>query len=158
MVNCLLFDAFGGTVQLFLLFACGLALLRSFYLVKRQQENPRRPWLIFILVDFTQDASKQGFSALLSHVLNIVFTITVSKRLDDDPCVWYLINLMIESTLGLLLSYCLLMMVEFVSEEFNWEFLISGHYTRENTCEIDYSAWALQVMVWGSIVISVLSS
>jgi hypothetical protein len=52
------------------------------YSDKRYREHPRRELKIFML-----DISKQGFSAGLTHIINIIIAVLFSEWEQDDPCV-----------------------------------------------------------------------
>lgn len=41
----------------------------------------------------TQDVSKQGVSATLAHILNVMLALFLSSSSDNDPCSQYLFNL-----------------------------------------------------------------
>ena len=145
--QCSLFGVFGGMVQLTLASLCLLSLLCKVYLDKRYREDPPREWLVFFL-----DTSKQGFSALVAHFMNLMGAVIISRLQEDNPCVWYFINLMIDTTLGVLTSYLCLKLLEYISYRKGWQKMISGNYENNLDEGIDLGAWALQLMSWGTIV------
>merc|ERR1712107_173111 len=53
---------------------------------------------------------KQGTSALVIHIVNILLSMAFGEWLDADadPCNWYWINLTLDDTLGLACQYVLL--------------------------------------------------
>ena len=68
---------------------------------------------------------------------------------------WYFINLTLETTVGVLLSYSLLKLTEKLARATNNDSLISGHYTYEKDNEIDLASWAIQLILWGGIIVVV---
>jgi uncharacterized spore protein YtfJ len=87
---------------------------------KRWREVPKRPWKIF-----TFDVSKQVFGSMLLHVLNLAMSMlgsvdvanaaAAAAAVEDNgdgrkpnPCSFYLLNLGIDTTLGVPVLYVLL--------------------------------------------------
>ncbi|EMC95761.1 hypothetical protein BAUCODRAFT_148638 [Baudoinia panamericana UAMH 10762] len=89
---------------------------------KRYRENPKRPWRIWFF-----DVSKQVFGSMLTHVLNLAMSMLssvdmvnaakkagVTSAINDpegrmpNPCSFYLLNLAIDTTLGIPVLYLLL--------------------------------------------------
>ncbi|KAK5687570.1 hypothetical protein LTS10_001709 [Elasticomyces elasticus] len=88
---------------------------------KRYRETPKRPWKIWFF-----DVSKQVFGSMLLHVLNIAMslfattdvvnaakTVSTASGTDADgrtpnPCSFYLLNLGIDTTIGIPTLYVLL--------------------------------------------------
>ena len=78
-----------------------------FNIDKRFTEIPRRTWKIWFF-----DSSKQLISAAMAHLLNVIIAIFLSNQSKEDgskgdSCIWYLINIFIDSTIGMLIC-CLL--------------------------------------------------
>lgn len=98
------FGSFGWWLQVFLGSACFCSLI-----YKRFTDPVRRPWRIWFM-----DTSKQGFGQLMGHFLNI----GLSKAFDEwltaeaDPCEWYWINLSMDCTLGLIVIFCSLRILQ----------------------------------------------
>lgn len=145
--QCTLFGVFGWLVQFLLAGLCLLSLFCKAYSDKRYREHPRREFKIFIL-----DISKQGFSAGLTHVINVMIAVLFSQWEQDDPCVWYFINFCLDTTVGVVISLLMLEAVEMVALKMSWQKLRSGNYYDNESLEIDLGAWAMQLMLWGSIV------
>mmetsp|Transcript_13297 Transcript_13297/g.30299 ORF Transcript_13297/g.30299 Transcript_13297/m.30299 type:complete len:254 (-) Transcript_13297:3-764(-) len=132
LVQCTLFGLSAGTL-----------------LLKWSLETPRRRFPIFLL-----DSSKQIVGAGVIHVLNLVAAVVFSahEEATAGECAWYWVNIMIDTTFGVLLCYWLLKATEVL---FGYE---SGHYGKGAQTGIkweenpDYSKWAMQVMVWSLIV------
>jgi hypothetical protein len=107
--ECRLMGPFALFVQLAL---GGLALLSLVF--KRLRERPQRPVKVWFF-----DASKQVFGSVLVHVANVFMSILTSGRLDikaepdvvgrllarshntPNPCSFYLLNLGIDTTIGI---------------------------------------------------------
>ncbi|KAF2722310.1 hypothetical protein K431DRAFT_302675 [Polychaeton citri CBS 116435] len=96
----------------------GVALLSLVW--KRWREKPRRPWKIWFF-----DASKQVLGSVLLHILNIAMSMFGANDLSDktaqavsqaqdqegrqpNPCSFYLLNLGIDTTIGIPVLYFLL--------------------------------------------------
>ena len=78
--------------------------------------------------------------------------VILSEGGTDDPCAWYFVNIAVEVTAGVLLSYCLLKLTNFICRRLGLYSVVSGNYVVEENNEIDLASWAVQLMVWGSIV------
>jgi hypothetical protein len=98
-------DQTDDAVQLLL----GLLALSSLY-GKWHFESPRRPTQVWFL-----DAMKQGTSAAMIHVLNIIFAIGIvdfsDRTSDEDECAFYFMNVVIDTTLGVYIAYLLVQLV-----------------------------------------------
>ena len=108
--ECSLFGVFGGVIQLLLATICFLSLV-----IKRLAERPKRTWSVFILVYFNQDTSKQGFSALVAHVMNVMAALILSQHQGNNPCLWYFITIVLDTTIGMMTAYGILKVVEKIS-------------------------------------------
>lgn len=141
--NCELFGYFGVGVQM------GLAILSgSILIIKWQTEWPKRSFRIWTL-----DVSKQGISSLMVHFINIAIAILISKQNDDDACVWYLVNILLDSTFGLFFEYLFVRAVEIFARKYEIDTLISGCYYTRRTMEFDdyninYWIWSIQCFMW----------
>eukprot|EP00415_Alexandrium_ostenfeldii_P001169 UN1169 len=121
----------------------------SILLLKWWSERPRRPFRIFVL-----DSSKQVVGAGAIHVMNMVCAMLFSGlgSATADECAWYWVNIMIDTTLGVLFCWILLRITERV---FGYD---SGHYGKKAQTGIDwesspdYSKWFAQIVVWCVIV------
>lgn len=109
--GCELLGNFGFIIQ-------GILGVLSFAVLfyKRFSENPKRTWKVWFF-----DSSKQLSSAGLAHVLNVIIAIFLSKKSDNgDSCVWYFINIFIDSTMGMLICYILITILNMLAEKNNW--------------------------------------
>lgn len=84
--------------------------------------------------------------------MNIMAALILSQTQDGNPCMWYFISLMMDTTLGVVLAYTFLKIIEKISRHYGWTKAISGNYSEDTDEEIDMAAWALQLMLWVSIV------
>lgn len=146
--QCHIFDgAFAIFVQvlLFAIVVCTLVLKWWF-------EQPRRRFGIFLL-----DSSKQIVGAGAIHVANMLCAMIFAAQLEHhegDECAWYWVNIMIDTTFGVLVCYLLLKITEML---FGYD---SGHYGKGATSGInwednpDYKKWAAQICVWCCIVMT----
>lgn len=69
-------------------------------------EIPRRPFRVWFL-----DALKQGASAAMMHVLNIILAISTAKAAivrHPDECAFYFLNFVIDTTIGVYIAFHLL--------------------------------------------------
>ena len=88
--------------------------------------------------------------------MNVMIAVLFSKWEDASPCVWYFINMMLDTTLGVLMSFTLLSLLESVAFRMNWTGLHSGHYRDKDSEEVNLEAWAIQLVTWGLIVMTVV--
>ncbi len=100
-----------------------------------------------------QDISKQGISSLLIHFMNLLLAVMLSKQNDDDACVWYLINCLLDTSLGVMFNWILVRLIEVIARKNKIEELVSGCYysrsiTEFNDLNINYSIWAVQTGIW----------
>ena len=121
--------------------------------VKRISENPRRPLNIFIY-----DVSKQVIGALYAHGLNLVIAIHVTNynnkdnqdNKNNDQCMWYFINFIIDVFLGMTLSWLFLKLTNYIAVKKKYPFLISGKYLiTKYYCNLSY---CLQLIIWLMII------
>ncbi len=97
--------------------------------------------------------SKQGISSLLLHFLNLFLAVMISKQNDEDACVWYLVNILLDTTLGVIFEWILIRIFEVFARKYKIDALISGCYYSHKTTQyddyhIDYSIWAVQTVLW----------
>jgi hypothetical protein len=140
--KCELLGMFGFFVQFLLGIFCF-----SILVIKRQLESPKRSTIIWFL-----DISKQGISTLLLHFFNLFFSVAVSSE-NEDQCVWYLNNVLLDGTIGVLFQWILVRCLEILARKLKIDALTSGCYYSyeqnefsENT--IDYSIWLSQMGIW----------
>lgn len=136
----LLEGGFAIMVQAFLGFMCVTTLV-----VKRQTEQPRRPWTIWFL-----DAMKQGIGASLGHFGNIILSaIIASSEETGDECQWYCLSFLMDATFGLFFNIMFFLCFEsFIRTRPQYSFLKFGHYGNPPK----FSYFAAQLLVWLLIV------
>lgn len=138
----LITDAFSKMIQLIL----GFIALGTLF-IKRELEEPRRSLETWFL-----DVSKQGFGALLIHVLNIILSQTMADYVskDVDECGLYFFAFLFDATLGTLVLLYLLKKVEHLAVNKGWTSLEeSGHYGNPP----DYRVWSMQLLAWLGMII-----
>ncbi|RVE40583.1 hypothetical protein evm_014767 [Chilo suppressalis] len=79
----------------------------------------RRPWLIWFY-----DTSKQGLGALIIHAANV----WLSPHLTGNPCTWYIVNFMLDSTLGLLIIWAGIRLAQYWAREYDIPLINFGEY------------------------------
>jgi hypothetical protein len=140
--KCELLGMFGFFIQFVLGIVCFSVLV-----IKRQLESPKRSLIIWLL-----DISKQGISALLLHFFNLFFSVVVPSD-NEDQCVWYLNNVLLDGSIGVIFQWIFVRCLEILARKLKIDALTSGCYYSyeqnefsENT--IDYSIWASQMGIW----------
>lgn len=114
--NGALTDRFGVLIQgLLAIVAFSTLMLKRF----REPAGIRRPWRIWFF-----DTSKQAIGALFIHFAN-VFLSTLTK---EDPCSLYLMNFLLDATLGMLVIWLAVKLVSKVVEYKCWTLLMFGEY------------------------------
>eukprot|EP00920_Eleutheroschizon_duboscqi_P013877 GHVT01032482.1.p1 GENE.GHVT01032482.1~~GHVT01032482.1.p1 ORF type:complete len:233 (+),score=26.60 GHVT01032482.1:542-1240(+) len=131
------FGGFGWWIQ----GALGLLSFSSL-LIKRFRERPRRSWKVFIL-----DSSKQATGAFTIHMLNLIFAALLSWHGTSDPCNWYWINIVLDTTLGVLVVFVLLQQAKKLGKRAGFQEF--GYYGDPPML----GPWLLQLFVWQLLVI-----
>eukprot|EP00747_Dinoflagellata_sp_TGD_P213291 gnl/TRDRNA2_/TRDRNA2_86267_c0_seq1.p1 gnl/TRDRNA2_/TRDRNA2_86267_c0~~gnl/TRDRNA2_/TRDRNA2_86267_c0_seq1.p1 ORF type:complete len:455 (+),score=58.37 gnl/TRDRNA2_/TRDRNA2_86267_c0_seq1:167-1366(+) len=114
-------------------------------LIKWRLERPLRSLRVFLL-----DSSKQIVGVWWLHVLNLISSFilnTNSMSAYSDECAWYWTNLMMDTTVGLLVLYTTLWVTErlFGYQSGVYHSTLKGS-DREPT--LDYSRWFLQLAAY----------
>lgn len=115
-------------------------------LIKRHFETPKRTWKVWMF-----DNSKQVFSALLQHSLNMILAVYLSRANAADDCEWYFLNFACDIFLGVTLCYIGIKTVENIGVRYHIDELNTGVYTTSES-EVDYKVLIIQMAVWGMIV------
>merc|ERR1712216_103031 len=96
----------GGFTSYLIQFCCGVIAVSSL-IIKRNAENPQRPWFVWML-----DVSKQLTSALAAHfsgLFNSYWLHGATEGKDSgNECSWYFISFVFDTSLGVYLSYLML--------------------------------------------------
>lgn len=131
-------DFFGYALQFFLFCFCMGSLLLKWYC-----EVPQRRLKVFVM-----DTSKQCCAAAWLHFLNLILAMKLPGS-KGHQCAWYWVNLMGDSTLGLLIVFLVLRVSESVLG------YKSGLYMDSNTdgeVAPDYCRWIKQILGFMLIV------
>lgn len=109
-------DMFGWFLQVLL--AC---LAFTCLIAKRfcEPRDERRSWLIWFY-----DTSKQGMGALAIHLANV----WLAGQYTGDPCTWYIINFLLDSSIGLLIIFIGIRLSQYLSKKRGWEAINFGEY------------------------------
>ncbi|KAG2234744.1 vacuolar membrane protein-domain-containing protein [Thamnidium elegans] len=120
--GCKLLDSFAILVQLTL---ASTALLTLFY--KRSRERPQRPVIVWAL-----DVGKQFTGAGIIHFLNLFISYLVGRPRNGGPrtnlCVWYFLNVAVDTTVGVAILYMWLRVIEFILGKFHVKQIETGQY------------------------------
>ena len=145
--QCYLLDIFSFIVQGIL----GIISL-SCLMVKRYYERPQRPWIIWFC-----DVLKQICSALTVHFLNLFISIFVSDLADE--CIWYFLNMFLDTTIGVLVCFLLMKLAHYLAEIFNIGILKVEFYfdVVEKNGEKEYilipKIYLAQLIVWIIVIL-----
>jgi hypothetical protein len=135
--HCHVLDGAFAVVVQALLFVVTVATLA----VKWMQERPRRALSVFLL-----DCSKQMVGAGACHIWNLVGAIWLDAHVDfGDQCTWYWLNIMVDTTFGVLVAFVLLQ-VSMLTFRYD-----SGHYLSHGG-ELDYAKWMVQCGHWVLVI------
>ncbi|KAM3878571.1 store-operated calcium entry regulator STIMATE [Diretmus argenteus] len=133
--NGALMDSFGIFLQgLLAVVAFSTLMLKRF----REPKHERRPWRIWFL-----DTSKQAIGMLFIHFANVY----LSDLTEEDPCSLYLINFLLDASLGMLLIYAGVRAVSAIVEWRQWESLRFGEYGEPVQCTAWVGQCALYILI-----------
>ncbi|KAJ3572265.1 hypothetical protein NP233_g3204 [Leucocoprinus birnbaumii] len=79
---------------------------------KRQREKPKRPWRIWLF-----DVSKQVVGQMVVHTLNVFISHIGSGSTESNACVFYFLNILFDTTLGVALIYAILHVLTYLAKE-----------------------------------------
>jgi hypothetical protein len=137
--GCNFFDDFGLLIQ----FILGVISL-SFLVLKRYLEFPRRDWLTWFL-----DTSKQIAGQLTQHGFNLLISSHLGSN-GGSECEWYIVNLINDSTIGLLFQIIYLRIITWMLRGTKYEFQ-TGDYGEK----FEIGNYIYQMNLWIFIVILV---
>lgn len=130
--NGALMDTFGIFLQgLLAVVAFSTLMLKRF----REPKHERRPWRIWFL-----DTSKQAIGMLFIHFANVYLSVLTK----EDPCSLYLINFLLDASLGMLVIYAGVRVVSAIVEWRQWDSLRFGEYGEPVQC----TAWLGQCILY----------
>ena len=93
---------------------------------KRHIETPRRPLKVWSF-----DVSKQLIGAVVVHFVNIAMSSEFASPVGShrvSPCVWYFLNIMVDTTLGVFILWLVLKTVFYMCNTACMEGMQSGDY------------------------------
>ena len=105
------------------------------------------------------DGTKQLASNSMIHAVNVYLSVVIGKTKDHDQCGIYFTALVIDVTVGLAVTYYLLVITNFILSRAYTSRLKSGNYFKgvkkgnRIFYVIDYKAWIKQILVWLGLVI-----
>ncbi|XP_072206174.1 store-operated calcium entry regulator STIMATE-like isoform X2 [Excalfactoria chinensis] len=111
-----LLGRFGVLLQAFLALCAFCTLMLKRY---KEPKEERRPWRIWFY-----DTSKQVIGALFIHFANVF----LSDLTEVDPCSLYLINFILDATLGMLLIWLGVKVVSWAVQRQKCTYLVFGEY------------------------------
>ena len=85
--------------------------------------------------------------------MNLFLAVLISKQNDDDACVWYLLNILLDTTFGVIINWIFVRLLEIFARRNKIEALVSGnYYSRDSTnfddYDINYNIWLIQASIW----------
>lgn len=155
---CKLVGSLGLLLQGTVAAAFGAALLGKYFIERSEQPNPR-PLFVYAM-----DCSKQVMGAAWVHLLNLVFAgvlANVSTR--GDQCIWFWLNLMLDTTLGVLVEYIILQGINSLIAAICKNLLKKPHYANDWIESGEYfdvdrnfkvQRYLKQLFVWVVIIVS----
>ncbi|KAK4318105.1 hypothetical protein Pmani_010873 [Petrolisthes manimaculis] len=130
-------DSYGWFIQALLAtLAFMLLILKRFCEPKKH----RRSWLVWFY-----DTSKQGLGAMIVHFCNVF----LSEAFKGDPCTWYIISFLLDSTLGLVIIWVGIRLSIYIGQKQGWPTIIFGEYGRPPSV----IAWGHQCAVYVGIMV-----
>jgi hypothetical protein len=77
----------------------------------------------------------------------------ISKQNDDDACVWYLVNILLDTTIGVIINWVFVRLIDFFARRNKIEALVSGNYYSRDSLNfedynINYNIWFIQASLW----------
>ncbi|GJE84537.1 STIMATE domain-containing protein [Phanerochaete sordida] len=117
----------------------GLLVITSL-VVKRQREQPKRPWRIWSF-----DVTKQVIGQMFVHGVNVLISGIVASLFSGNACVLYFLNILIDTTLGVAIIYLTLHSINFfLTEKCGFKGYETGKYG--NPPSLSY--WFRQLSVY----------
>jgi hypothetical protein len=116
----------------------GAAVLGSL-VVKRMREKPRRKWKIWLA-----DVSKQVIGQAFVHASNVAISDLIAMHTSDNPCSLYALNIITDTTLGVLILYWLLQLSTRLMRQYAQPLYETGYYGSP----FSLSLWGEQAAVY----------
>ncbi|KAL0580739.1 hypothetical protein V5O48_001297 [Marasmius crinis-equi] len=107
---------------------------------KRHREANKRPWKIWLF-----DVSKQVVGQMFVHGLNVLISDFLSHYDASNACVSYFLNILIDTTLGVLILYGVHHgLTHIITDRLHWEGFESGRYGKPPSIRF----WGRQAVVY----------
>ncbi|XP_019867678.2 store-operated calcium entry regulator STIMATE [Aethina tumida] len=132
-------DMFGWFLQVLLASLAFTCLVAKRFCEPRKE---RRSWLIWFY-----DTSKQGMGAMAIHLANV----WLAGQYTGDPCTWYLINFLLDSSLGLLIIFVGIRICQYLARTKGWEAINFGEYGKPPSA----NAWMAQCCLYVGLMVIV---
>jgi len=109
-------------------------------IVKRfcEPRHERRPWIVWFF-----DTSKQAIGAGVMHFANVF----LAHMFTGDPCTWYIISFLLDSTAGLVVIYIGLKISQCVAVHKKYNTLLLGEYGHPPQCKPWMGQCAIYIFV-----------
>ncbi|KAF9142111.1 hypothetical protein BGX30_003364 [Mortierella sp. GBA39] len=146
----------GSTCELMSSFAIFVQLLLatiafSTLIFKRSKERPMRPLKVWLY-----DVSKQIVGGVVIHSLNLLAATIfgLSERKDNNPCIWYFLNIFLDTTFGVGVLYLFLKAADKYVVHMRMEGLRTGDYGNPP----QFERWWKQTLVFslGLVVMKIV--
>ncbi|GAA5994303.1 hypothetical protein JCM5350_003610 [Sporobolomyces pararoseus] len=126
-----------GPVALIVQGVMGLIIVGGL-VIKRMRERPRRKWKIWLA-----DVGKQVVGQFAVHLSNVAISDLIASTRSDNPCSLFALNILIDTTLGVLLIYFLLQYSTTLMQRYQPHYK-TGYYGNP----FSFSLWAEQAAVY----------
>ncbi|CCM00425.1 uncharacterized protein FIBRA_02456 [Fibroporia radiculosa] len=121
-------------------------LVISSLIYKRHRETPKRPWRIWLF-----DVSKQVLGQMVVHGVNVLISGIVAEVSSGNACVFYFLNILIDTTIGVGVIYFVLHLLTWLFSE---KLLFKGFESGQYGSPPSLTYWARQAAIY---VISLLT-
>ncbi|KAJ3288087.1 hypothetical protein HK104_008344 [Borealophlyctis nickersoniae] len=153
-VKCRLMDreicllGFAVTVQVLL-----ATIALSSLIIKRHREYPRRPLIVWGF-----DTSKQALAAVCVHFVNVFIAALRGKESEreDNPCVWYFLNILLDTTVGVYILYLALKGLHWVVDYYQIPDMKSGEYGHPPRVSAWIRQFLLFIVAWSFVKSTVI--
>ncbi|KAI9464299.1 vacuolar membrane protein-domain-containing protein [Russula earlei] len=115
-------------------------LVISSLVYKRHREKPKRPWRIWLF-----DVSKQVVGQMFVHGVNVFISDVGSARSSGNACVFYFLNILIDTTLGVGAIYLTLHLLTWF---FTTRLQLKGFQSGQYGSPPSLNYWARQAIVY----------
>jgi hypothetical protein len=117
---------------------------RQFFVVSANS----RSWKMWLL-----DNLKQGFSTGMSHIWGTYAAIKISGKFDNDECGWFLLQYLIDTIIGVILSIFLSKISVFTIKKISYKigtkwFNIGNYGDFGRNRKLFYTIWIVQLLHW----------